>query len=128
MVQFRRGRTASSPEPCGLASSAWPSGAGQTSLVDAGAGCQACSHPESAAPLSTDDNDMALTGQVAAVLDGYSGARLERLWFRGGEGRVAPMTGAYNGLWGPGPQCHADRVPARGQTPPRWVESALRAC
>jgi zinc protease len=81
---------------------------------------------ESATPLSGDDNDALALTVLAAVLDGYSGARLERALVQG-EGRVADRAGAYNGLWGRGPQLFMlTGVPAKGQTTAQ-VEQALRA-
>lgn len=72
-----------------------------------------------------DDDALALT-VLAAVLDGYSGARLDRSLTQG-EGRVADSVGADNGLWGRGPQVFTlDGVPARGKTAEQ-VEQALRA-
>ncbi len=63
---------------------------------------------------------------LAAVLDGYSGARLERALTQG-DNRVADSAGAYNGLWGRGPQLFIlSGVPARGKTSEQ-VEAALRA-
>jgi len=68
---------------------------------------------------------MALT-VLAAVLDGYSGARLDRALTQGPD-RVADSAGAGNGLWGRGPQLFTlDGVPAPGKTPEQ-VEAALRA-
>jgi zinc protease len=62
---------------------------------------------------------------LAAVLDGYSGARLDRALTQG-DGRVADSVGAYNGLWGRGPQLFVlDGVPAKGRTAAE-VELALR--
>jgi zinc protease len=59
------------------------------------------------------------------VLDGYSGARLERALTQG-EQPVADSAGAYNGLWGRGPQLFMlDAVPAKGKTADQ-VEQALR--
>jgi zinc protease len=76
---------------------------------------------------STPANDDALALTVlAAVLDGYSGARLDRALTQGPD-RVADGAGAGNGLWGRGPQIFTlDGVPARGKTPEQ-VEAALRA-
>jgi zinc protease len=73
------------------------------------------------------DNDDALALTVlAAVLDGYSGARLDRALTQGSD-RVADSAGASNGLWGRGPQLFTlDGVPAPGKTPEQ-VEAALRA-
>lgn len=63
---------------------------------------------------------------LAAVLDGYSGARLERALTRGPD-RVADGVDAGNGLWGRGPQLFTlAGIPAAGRTPEQ-VEAALRA-
>ncbi len=71
------------------------------------------------------DEALALT-VLAAVLDGYSGARLERSLTQG-EQRLADRVGAYNGLMGRGPQFfYLEGVPAAGQTP-EALEAALRA-
>ena len=72
------------------------------------------------------DNDDALALTVlSAVLDGYSGARLDRALTQG-EGRVADSAGSSNGLFGRGPQLFIlDGVPAQGKTPEQ-VEAALR--
>jgi zinc protease len=76
---------------------------------------------------ATSDNDDALALTVlSAVLDGYSGARLDRALTQGPD-RVADSAGAGNGLWGRGPQVFTlDGVPAPGKTPEQ-VEAALRA-
>jgi zinc protease len=75
---------------------------------------------------ATPDNDDALALTVlSAVLDGYSGARLERGLTQGPD-RVADGAGAGNGLWGRGPQLFTlDGIPAKGKTPEQ-VEAALR--
>lgn len=75
----------------------------------------------------TPENDDALALSVlAAVLDGYDGARLERALTRGPD-RVADGVDAGNGLWGRGPQLFTlTGVPAAGKTPEQ-VEAALRA-
>jgi len=75
----------------------------------------------------TPDNDDALALTVlAAVLDGYSGARLDRALTQGSD-RLADSAGAGNGLWGRGPQLFTlDGVPARGKTTEQ-LEAALRA-
>jgi zinc protease len=65
---------------------------------------------------------------LAAVLDGYSGARLERALVQGQgpEGRVADNAGASNGLLGRGPQLfRLSGVPAEGKTT-QQVAQALR--
>ena len=76
---------------------------------------------------STPENDDALALTVlSAVLDGYTGARLDRALTQG-ENRVADSAGASNGLSGRGPQLFTlDGVPARGKTAEQ-VEAALRA-
>ncbi len=62
---------------------------------------------------------------LAAVLDGYSGARLDRALVQG-DGRVADSAGASNGLLGRGPQLFTlDGVPADGKTTAQ-VTDALR--
>ncbi len=75
-------------------------------------------------PTAEDDDALALT-VLAAVLDGYSGARLERALSQGAD-RVADSAGASNGLLGRGPQMFIlDGVPAPGKTAAQ-VEAALR--
>ena len=70
-------------------------------------------------------NDALALTVLAAVLDGYSGARLDRALGQGDK-RVADSSGAYNGLWGRGPQLfYLDAVPAPGKTAEE-VEKALR--
>jgi zinc protease len=62
---------------------------------------------------------------LAAVLDGYSGARLERALTQG-EHRLADSAGASNGLMGRGPQVFTlDAVPADGKSASQ-VAAALR--
>ena len=71
------------------------------------------------------DDALALT-VLSAVLDGYSGARLDRALTQG-ENRVADSAGAGNGLSGRGPQTFTlEGVPAKGRTAEQ-VEAALRA-
>jgi len=71
-----------------------------------------------------DDDALALT-VLSAVLDGYSGARLDRALTQGAD-RVADSAGAYNGLMGRGPQLFVlDGVPAPGKTADQ-VAAALR--
>ena len=70
-------------------------------------------------------NDALALTVLAAVLDGYSGARLDRALGQGDK-RLADSSGAYNGLWGRGPQLFfLDGVPAQGKTAEE-VEQALR--
>ena len=77
-----------------------------------------------AQPTAEDDDALALT-VLAAVLDGYSGARLERALTQGDD-RLADSAGASNGLLGRGPQMFIlDGVPAPGKTAAQ-VEAALR--
>jgi zinc protease len=75
----------------------------------------------------TPENDDALALSVlAAVLDGYDGARLDRALTRGPD-RVADSVDAGNGLWGRGPQLFTlTGVPAAGKTTEQ-LEAALRA-
>jgi zinc protease len=73
-----------------------------------------------------DDADALALTVLAAVLDGYSGARLERSLTQGPD-RVADSAGADNGLWGRGPQLFMLMgVPALGKTATQ-VEEALKA-
>jgi len=75
---------------------------------------------------SADDDDALALTVLSAVLDGYQGARLERALTQG-PGRVADSVGAYNGLWGRGPQLFMLMgVPAAGKSADD-VEQALRA-
>ena len=81
--------------------------------------------PANAAETQAGDADALALTVLAAVLDGYSGARLERALTQGAD-RVADGAGAYNGLWGRGPQLFTlEGVPARGKTAAQ-VELALR--
>jgi zinc protease len=76
-------------------------------------------------PGVQNEDALALT-VLAAVLDGYHGARLDRALTQGSD-RLADSAGASNGLWGRGPQLFTlDGVPARGKTTEQ-VEAALRA-
>ena len=73
-----------------------------------------------------DESEALALTVLAAVLDGYSGARLERALTQGTD-RVADSAGADNGLWGRGPQLFMlSGVPAQGKTADQ-VEAALRA-
>ncbi|MCY7306652.1 MAG: insulinase family protein [Rhodoferax sp.] len=79
---------------------------------------------EAGTATGSDEDALALT-VLAAVLDGYTGARLDRALAQG-DTRVADSAGAFNGLWGRGPQLFTlDGVPAKGRTA-QQVESALR--
>jgi zinc protease len=85
-------------------------------------GLKSLSDEDVARPESRDA--LALT-MLAAVLDGYGGARLERHLTRG-EHPLADSASASNGLLGRGPQLFIlDGVPAGGRTPEQ-VEAALR--
>ena len=78
------------------------------------------------APAPGEADALALT-VLSAVLDGYSGARLERALTPGPD-RVADSAGAYNGLWGRGPQLFTlDGVPAQGKTAQQVEAGAARA-
>lgn len=75
--------------------------------------------------LSAQDSDALALTVLAAVLDGYSGARLDRALTQGAD-RLADSAGASNGLMGRGPQLFVlDGVPAKGKTAAQ-VEEALR--
>jgi zinc protease len=72
------------------------------------------------------DSDAYALVVLAALLDGYPGARLDRALTQGPD-RVADSAGAYAGFVGRGPQLFGlDGVPAAGKTP-EAVEAALRA-
>jgi len=74
--------------------------------------------------VQAQDDALGLT-VLAAVLDGYQGARLERALTQGPD-KVADSVGAYNGLWGRGPQLFVLMgVPTQGKTSEQ-VEQALR--
>ncbi|MFV0679193.1 M16 family metallopeptidase [Ottowia sp.] len=76
-------------------------------------------------PSPDNDDALALT-VLSAVLDGYSGARLERALTQGPD-RVADSASSSNGLMGRGPQTFSlSGVPAEGKTASQ-VEAALRA-
>ena len=78
--------------------------------------------------LAASREALALT-VLSAVLDGYSGARLDRALVQGqgqAGGRVADSAGASSGLLGRGPQLFVlDGVPASGKTT-QQVTDALR--
>ncbi len=74
---------------------------------------------------SQDESDALALTVLSAVLDGYSGARLERALMQG-PNRVADSAGSDNGLWGRGPQLFTlSGVPAQGKSTEQ-VELALR--
>ncbi len=79
-------------------------------------------------PTAAASRDALALAVLAAVLDGYSGARLDRALVQG-EGvspRLADSAGASNGLMGRGPQLFVlDGVPAAGKTTEQ-VADALR--
>lgn len=83
-----------------------------------------------ASPTSAASREALALTVLAAVLDGYSGARLERALVQGqgqpAGGRVADSAGASSGLLGRGPQLFTlDGVPAAGKTT-QQVAEALR--
>ena len=80
-----------------------------------------------AAPTASAGRDALALTVLAAVLDGYSGARLARAMEQGeGDKRIADSAGASNGLLGRGPQLFVlDGVPAAGKTTAQ-VAAALR--
>ena len=105
----------------GLSSLAGPAAA---SASASGRTAGAVGVADASATADADADALALT-VLSAVLDGYSGARLDRALTQG-DNRVADSAGSYNGLWGRGPQLFMlDGVPAQGKTPEQ-VEAALR--
>ncbi|MFS8064626.1 MAG: M16 family metallopeptidase, partial [Luteimonas sp.] len=79
----------------------------------------------SASSATPPDQDALALTVLAEVLDGYSGARLDRALTQGVD-RVADSVGASNGLLGRGPTLFMlDGVPAQGKTAAQ-VEAALR--
>ncbi|CAN5262001.1 pitrilysin family protein [soil metagenome] len=83
-----------------------------------------------ASPTAAASRDALALTVLSAVLDGYSGARLERALVQGqgqsASGRVADSAGASSGLLGRGPQLFMlDGVPAAGKTT-QQVADALR--
>ena len=75
---------------------------------------------------SADTRDALALTVLSAVLDGYSGARLDRALMQGAD-RVADSANSGNGLFGRGPQqFFLMGVPAAGKTAAQ-VEAALRA-
>ncbi len=74
--------------------------------------------------LTASDDALALT-VLAAILDGYDGARLDRALVQG-EKRLADSVGAWQNLYGRGPNLFTlSAVPAAG-IDPRQLEQALR--
>ncbi len=74
---------------------------------------------------ATDSRDALALTMLAAVLDGYNGARLERALAQG-ESRMADGVGASNSFSGRGPQVFVlDGVPAKGKSV-ELLETALR--
>ncbi len=83
--------------------------------------------PQITTPSATDTATLDAYALIvlSAVLDGYSGARLDRALTQGDD-RVADSAGAYCGLSGRGPQiCALDGVPTKGKTASQ-LEVALR--
>ncbi|WP_372827325.1 M16 family metallopeptidase [Polaromonas sp.] len=77
------------------------------------------------APGDAFNRDALALTVLAAVLDGYSGARLDRALTQGDK-RLADSAGASNGLIGRGPQLFSlDGVPAEGKAA-QQVSDALR--
>jgi zinc protease len=77
-----------------------------------------------AAPAAGASRDALALTVLVAVLDGYTGARLDRALVQ--QSRVADSAGASNGLMGRGPQVFSlDGVPAAGKTA-QQVADALR--
>ncbi len=75
---------------------------------------------------SPSNHDALALTMLSAVLDGYSGARLDRALTQGAD-RLADSAGASNGLNGRGPQVFTlEGVPAKGKTTEQ-LEAALRA-
>ncbi|MDB5886256.1 MAG: peptidase domain protein [Polaromonas sp.] len=85
--------------------------------------------PGAASPTAAASREALAMTVLSAVLDGYSGARLERALVQGQAqpgGRVADSAGASSGLFGRGPQLFTlDGVPAEGKTT-QQVADALR--
>ncbi len=85
--------------------------------------------PGAASPTAQASREALALTVLAAVLDGYSGARLDRALVQGQgqeDGRVADSAGASSGRVGRGPQLFVlDGVPAAGKTA-RQVTDALR--
>ena len=81
--------------------------------------------PDAAGGSEAFNRDALALTVLSAVLDGYSGARLDRALTQG-DNRLADSAGASNGLIGRGPQLFTlDGVPADGKTA-QQVADALR--
>ncbi|WP_228778600.1 MULTISPECIES: pitrilysin family protein [unclassified Polaromonas] len=77
-------------------------------------------------PTAAGSRDALALTVLAAVLDGYGGARLERALGQGDD-RVSDGAGASNGLIGRGPQLFVlDGVPADGKTTQQVAEALRR--
>ena len=85
--------------------------------------------PGAVSPTAAASREALALTVLAAVLDGYSGARLDRALVQGqgqAAGRVADSAGASSGLFGRGPQLFVlDGVPADSKTA-QQVADALR--
>jgi zinc protease len=83
-----------------------------------------------ASPTAAASRDALALAVLSAVLDGYSGARLDRALVQGqgpGNERVADSAGASSGLIGRGPQLFIlDGVPADGKTTQQVAEALRR--
>lgn len=79
-----------------------------------------------ASPTAAGSRDALALTVLAAVLDGYGGARLERALGQG-DNRLSDGAGASNGLMGRGPQLFVlDGVPADGKTTQQVAEALRR--
>jgi len=79
-------------------------------------------------PTAAASRDALALAVLSAVLDGYSGARLDRALVQGqGNERVADSAGSSSGLIGRGPQLFIlDGVPAEGKTTQQVAEALRR--
>ncbi len=132
-VPVRKPRT--EPEQKGLRSLAFKAPASQSYVsmsfkIPQLAGADLAPAAQTASPTAAASRESLALTVLAAVLDGYSGARLDRTLVQGqdqpaGE-RVADSAGASSGLIGRGPQLFTlDGVPAAGKTT-QQVVAALR--
>jgi len=85
--------------------------------------------PGAPSPTAAASRDALALTMLSAVLDGYSGARLDRALVQGQgqpDGRIADSAGAGAGLFGRGPQLFVlDGVPAQGKSTQQLAD-ALR--